>query len=231
MKTVTRSAPGWSEQETQTLFSTADLAIKEGAPIKSVFEQVARLTGRKPNSIRNYYYLKLRERTGCGRTAFVPFSDDESDMLIETILSGKAAGKSVRSIAFEMGSGDKKAMLRYQNKYRSLLRSDPERVSRVMDEMRRSGKPCADPFCSHKWRSRAISGDIFRKYGADPSALLEAFAGCLDSALSRQRAMFAELVSISDEFVSLDGMERISVLDTFVSDMRTVLDNIQKEIP
>ncbi len=54
-----------------------------------------------------------------------PLVKEELRTLVETMLLGQAEGKSVRSIAFALGKGDKKSMLRYQNKYRGLLRSNP----------------------------------------------------------------------------------------------------------
>ena len=130
---------GWSEEETNTLFAEAKTAGLEGRPIKSVFDKVALLTGRKPNSIRNYYYLKLRENEEFGRTKFVPFTDEEAHTLMRTILLEQGKGRSVRSIAMELGGGDKKAMLRYQNKYRSILRNDTVYVSKLVQEIREEG--------------------------------------------------------------------------------------------
>ena len=72
---------GWSRQEDKLLFSQAEQARNEGRPLKSVFEAVAEQTGRKPNSIRNYYYARLKEGdvegTACRSAAFVPFEQDD----------------------------------------------------------------------------------------------------------------------------------------------------------
>ena len=53
---------GWSESENKLLWETADEAQQQGLPLKAVFEQIARQTGRRPNSIRNYYYAQVRQR-------------------------------------------------------------------------------------------------------------------------------------------------------------------------
>lgn len=60
-------------------------------------------------------------------------------MLLETVLHGQAQGMSVRSITMQMGGGDKKAMLRYQNKYRSLVKNNPEAVYRCAGSVAREG--------------------------------------------------------------------------------------------
>ncbi|MEG0145957.1 MAG: hypothetical protein RR739_07815, partial [Clostridia bacterium] len=55
---------GWSEGEANLLWETADEAQQQGLPLKSVFERIARETGRRPNSIRNYYYAQVQKRVG-----------------------------------------------------------------------------------------------------------------------------------------------------------------------
>ena len=52
---------GWSDSENKLLWETADEAQQQGLPLKAVFEQIARKTGRRPNSIRNYYYAQVRQ--------------------------------------------------------------------------------------------------------------------------------------------------------------------------
>ena len=55
-------------------------------------------------------------------------------------------GISVRACVTAMGGGDRSAALRLQNKYRALLKSHPDRVRSVLEELRSEGLPCADPF-------------------------------------------------------------------------------------
>ena len=45
---------GWSAAEDKLLWETADEAQQQGLPLKAVFERIAQMTGRRPNSIRNY---------------------------------------------------------------------------------------------------------------------------------------------------------------------------------
>jgi len=125
---------GWSPEETALLFEEIDRAAAQEQPIRRAFESVAQQTGRRPNSIRNYYYTKLREEPGRGKAAFVPFGEQEQHRLVEAMLLGQAEGKSVRSIAAKLGGGEKKAMLRYQNKYRNIAAKQPERIERLMRE-------------------------------------------------------------------------------------------------
>lgn len=152
---------GWTPWETDTLFDEAKLAGAEGRPIKSVFDRVASITGRKPNSIRNYYYLKIKEEGSPLSTTFVPFPKEETEELIHDMLKGQAEGRSVRSMAMEMGGGDKKLMLRYQNKYRSTIKNNEELTRSVMERMEQNGEKYFDPYSKEKnGDSGSVTGDM-----------------------------------------------------------------------
>lgn len=59
-----------------------------------------------------------------------------------------------------MGEGDKKNMLRYQNKYRSMLRNNPDYVKGVMEEMRAAGESYIDPFAEKRRRAGRKNRDM-----------------------------------------------------------------------
>lgn len=148
---VKSSAGGWKPEEEELLFSEVEKARKSGWPLRTVFERVAAQTGRKPNSIRNYYYARIKEDESraddAGRcAAFVPFTDEEMRELLKTVLHDQAKGISVRACTLRLGNGDNKAMLRYQNKYRSLIKSNPELVREVVAQMREMDIPVFDPY-------------------------------------------------------------------------------------
>jgi len=240
---------GWSPEETDMLFQEIAAAEKSGNSIKSVFDKVAEATGRKPNSIRNYYYLKIKENTDLARTSFVPFTDDEVDQLLRTMLRLQADGRSVRGIAMEMGGGDKKAMLRYQNKYRSVVRTDPAHVRAIMAELREEGAACIDPFLRrHKPRDlSAIISELLEnlsRANIDPEPLflgllsLSQQSGDEDSRtdqlmqeLSRARRenmdlreRYGTLCAISQSFIEKNGVERIAGMNDYVCEIRRIMD-------
>ena len=138
---------GWSDEESSLLWKTADEAQERGLPLKQVFERIAEQTGRRPNSIRNYYYAQVREREGGRARAarFVPFTEEEVSTLVETVLRRKAAGQSVRSCLQELSGGNHSLMLRYQNKYRAVLRSRPEIIREALEKLKAEGIDCPQP--------------------------------------------------------------------------------------
>ena len=140
---------GWQKQEIDALRQSIEAAEQSGESLRSVFDRMSRQLGRKPNSIRNFYYAKIKEAGAfapVGASAFVPFSEEEIHTLLETVLTLQAQGLSVRSITLQLGQGDRKAMLRYQNKYRSLLKNNRPLVEQVIADLRAAGKPAYDPY-------------------------------------------------------------------------------------
>lgn len=138
---------GWSDKETQRLWDEIKQAADSGAPLRGVFERMGKELGRKPNSIRNYYYMQLRTRGGESfkRAApFKTFSREEIDALLRAVLTARGRGQSVRACVSELAGGDQSLMLRYQNKYRAILRKRPEWVAAIAEELRAQGQPCPD---------------------------------------------------------------------------------------
>ena len=194
-----RPHAGWSAAENALLFEQAARAQAEGAPLKAVFDDVARQTGRRPNSVRNYYYARVKEGDGGAyrhTPAFIPFTEAETRALLEAVLSAQAAGESVRACTLRLGEGDQSAMLRYQNKYRSLIRSKPALVRSVLSElagrsvledMAGRGVPAFDPYARgdgrragrpRKQEQRMAAADVVSRLeqveGLDVQAFLSA---------------------------------------------------------
>ena len=55
-------------------------------------------------------------------------------------------GQSVRACTLEMAHGDTRLMLRYQNKYRALLKAQPDRVQQMCAALRQQGHAVPDPY-------------------------------------------------------------------------------------
>lgn len=135
---------GWQEAETARLFSAVREASAAGEPLRSVFESLSEDLGRKPNSIRNYYYACLRQQPESTRRApaFQPFTAEETHELLRQVLMARGRGMSVRACVMALSQGSHSRMLRYQNKYRAVCRNRPELIRQVCDELRLEGLPC-----------------------------------------------------------------------------------------
>lgn len=148
---------GWQEAETARLFSAVQEATASGLPLRSVFESLSETLGRKPNSIRNYYYACLRQQPDAKKriSAFQPFTKDETHELLRQVLMARGKGISVRACVMTLSEGSHSRMLRYQNKYRTILKNKPELIAQVCQELRREGLPCPDPTPSTTCMDRA----------------------------------------------------------------------------
>lgn len=149
--TAKRAHAGWSAAEDALLFERAARAQAESRPLKAVFDDVAQKTDRRPNSVRNYYYARVKQGDSSAyrhNPAFVPFTEAETRGLLEAVLAAQATGESVRACTLRLGGGDQSAMLRYQNKYRSLIRSKPKLVREIIAEMAARGIPAFDPYAA-----------------------------------------------------------------------------------
>ena len=137
---------GWQEAETARLFTAVKEANAAGAPLRSVFEALAGDLGRKPNSIRNYYYACLRQQPGAAQRtpAFQPFTPEETHELLRQVLMARGKGISVRACVMSLSGGSHSRMLRYQNKYRTILKTRPELIAQVCEELKQEGLPCPD---------------------------------------------------------------------------------------
>lgn len=139
---------GWQKEETERLWQEVVKASEEGTPLRGVFEKMGKQLGRKPNSVRNYYYMQLRARGGDSfrrSKPFETFSPEEIRSLVKSVLVAKGRGQSVRACVMELSQGDKTKMLRLQNKYRSCLQKRPELIKSVLEELRLEGVPCEAP--------------------------------------------------------------------------------------
>ena len=150
----------WTIEQTKTLFSLAREAKEKERGLVWAFSAMSDKTGRSVNSVRNYYYSQLKmfelvpslakdlgiELVDSSRERFELFEADEIDELLESVLSGKARGVSVRQVIADMSGGDGKKALRLQNKYRSMILHHREKVNEVMRRIGASGKDYYNPY-------------------------------------------------------------------------------------
>ena len=125
----------WDNSEVKELFDVVEDYKTKNKSLKLAFAIHAQKYGRKPNSVRNYYYhevdnlksddkrlsslginLQLHEKTNV-----VYFSPEEEEELLNDIDEMVKKGVSVRKACLTLSGGDINQMLRFQNKYRNYL--------------------------------------------------------------------------------------------------------------
>ena len=237
---------GWSDKETDMLWETADEAHKAGLPLKAVFESIAEKTGRRPNSIRNYYYAQVRRKSGDNTMTarFVPFTEDEVKWLIKQVLIGRSEGMSVRACLQKLSGGDHSLTLRYQNKYRAILKSRPEYVKKIVDELNSEGVSCTQPEVNHRMRvsadeaARKMNESAYRAGDNEIVRACETIASLIDSVRKGEGFSSPALLSaVSDfirpvkNFVCLSENEQKKEMSAFVSEVKDLIGKVEAQMP
>ena len=136
---------GWNIEEIKSLI----LAVKENTNknLLKVFEEYAKNTNRNTFSVRNFYY-RLIEETNVNKDVSNilekngllkllktnHFSESETEKLLYALL--KDEGISVRRACRKLAKNDEKLSIRMQNKYRNALKTQPELVSKILEDLR-----------------------------------------------------------------------------------------------
>lgn len=234
---------GWSEKETNLLWETADEAQQQGLPLKTVFDRIAAQTGRRPNSIRNYYYAQVRQREGEHEhpARFVPFREDEVKWLLEMVLRDRAEGRSVRSCLQRLADGDHSLMLRYQNKYRAVIKSRPELVQEIVEELNREGVKCTLPEVNHRTRITVgeaadhMTGSVAWSRDAELVRAVETLASFLSgqrpTAEDEMVRAATRLVEPIKEFVAKPLAEQENGIEAFCETMRERIGALEACLP
>lgn len=233
---------GWSDTEEKLLWETAEEAQSKGLPLKAVFEHIADRTGRKPNSIRNYYYQQVRARDENHPHAarFVPFTQEEVDHLMREVLTAVGQGQSVRSCLSRISGGDHSLMLRYQNKYRSVIKSRPEYVQLIVDQLQAEGVPCSAPSVNHRNRadlgeaSNALTLAARRTGDAELVRACETFRRLMEGSapdLSALTQAAQQLIQPVKEFVARPAEEQHATLNAFVQTLTERIGVFEAALP
>lgn len=227
MENIARTGRGgWQEAEISKLREAVYNAGGNGEPLRGVFEQIGHSLGRKPNSVRNFYYacLKREDADRVPHAApFQTFTPDEVRSLVREVLVARSKGISVRACVQNMAGGDRKLMLRYQNKYRSVLKTRPEMVCEIMEEIAGNGEPVFDPYAAQMMQAKPLHEKISSTiHNTGDPALLSLLRG-LDTLLSRVGMMepaplkeaCEPMVQCVKEFLGLTAKQREKELDAF----------------
>lgn len=148
-------AKGWDIKEIEYLEKEIENCINENMPLSTAFKKTSEFTKRNPNSIRNFYYTYLRKQMIGNdndkikrreKMDFDAFTDGEIHHLVKYIIMGTSSGKSIRQCANEMADGNTKLILRYQNKYRSIIKRHQDVIDKILDELSDEGFEYVSPY-------------------------------------------------------------------------------------
>lgn len=124
----------WNNKEVKSLFDEVEACKQSQQALKMAFVSHAKKYGRKPNSVRNYYYHEvdnlLQDHARCeslgidigkhAKVHFDNFNKEEEEKLFEKIEDMTKQGVSVRSACLKLSCGDLTEMTRLQNKYQNM---------------------------------------------------------------------------------------------------------------
>ena len=129
---------GYAKSEAEELVRYISEGRRAGKTLTSLFAGYGREHGRAGGSVRNYYYKLLKTGTEDARAVLAgrqlsaaeghPFTEEEKGEMLRLILTERKKGVSVRRAISNVCGGDAKKMLRYQNKFRNMLKKQPEEV-------------------------------------------------------------------------------------------------------
>ena len=136
---------GYARAEAEALVGYIAAGRKEGKTLTELFARYGKEHGRAGGSVRNYYYRLLRTEDSAAKRLLEgtqlraervrPFSPAEKEEMLRLILIERGKGNSVRRAIANVCGGDEKKMLRYQNKYRNMLKKQPEEVRAVAQKL------------------------------------------------------------------------------------------------
>ncbi len=138
----------FNQTVTKELIKKAISAKEKGESLSKVFLDIAVGYGYSTGSVRNHYYKvvkntpksdSLYQKLGLVdrlKPIFIEeFTRAEEKDLLYQIIKGVASGKSVRKTVYELSSGNEKLALRYQNKFRNLVKTNSPLLTEVTEKV------------------------------------------------------------------------------------------------
>lgn len=143
----------WKDEEVIKLFNFIEQGRLENICLTTLFSRYAKSTNRMANSVRNYYYAELNEltkdekrqkRLGIDLSVHTKceqqeFSQQETKQLMLDILKQTAKGISVRKACLNLADGDISKMVRFQNKFRTVVLKNKDLYEQCLQELNQKG--------------------------------------------------------------------------------------------
>ena len=205
---------GYTKEEAKKLVEYIWTGKKAGKTLTALFKSYGDEHGRARGSVRNYYYTLMRNAQSDERVMKLldgkdlavekirEFTEEETHEALKSILAEKSKGVSVRRAILNIAGEDQKKMLRLQNKYRNVLKKQPEKILQAEKELgiktsRCSALPAANRAAKHAAEPRGnktADGDaapcgefLKRRLEREINSLYERIAGALREENQRLR--------------------------------------------
>lgn len=219
---------GYKEEDVRGLAEI--LRNREGGTLSEIFAEYSEKTGKARGTVRNLYYAmaKLSERDAefCdeyfeGKPLAVEkikaFGKQEEKELVKKVVAGRACGRSVRRIITEISGGDAKTALRFQNKFRAIVRNNPQLIEETTEELKKAGVIKERAFRTVGAAEKSFGRDEqIKKLKAEINGLMERVAARerRENAYLREKLAALEIENLRLKNV-LYGGEKNSAADFF----------------
>ena len=138
---------GYKEKDVIGL--TEFLQKRKGGTLTKAFSEYSKISGKSQGTVRNLYYAMAKkskqDKEFCNQylsgkslsvSTALAFSEQEEFQLMQDILRQKINGKSVRSAILSLAGEDNRLALRYQNKYRNVVKNKPEMIKNILKSLK-----------------------------------------------------------------------------------------------
>ena len=170
-----------------------------------------------------------------------PGTEEEIHDLLRHVLAAKGQGQSVRASVMDLSHGDKTLMLRYQNKYRAVIKSRPDYVQDIVEKLKSQGVECETPQVNHRARADLQQSGEALVSEARRTGDGELARACdvLTQYLQGRRAVPAddgvaeaarELIGPIKEFVALDTGARMEAAEAFCDDIARRIGTLEAKL-
>lgn len=163
---------GWQIEDARSLLKF--IFDNKNLTLTKAFSIWANNNARQTYSVRNYYYklinclrnnknmykiLKISEKTIKFSVLSKHFSKEQSVWLLENILPNNPK-MSVRAKCHILAKGNISEMIRYQNKYRNLIKEQTELVEMVLQKLNAKNIETRNPFKGIKEKAKILNMPI-----------------------------------------------------------------------
>ena len=200
---------GYSQKSVEKLAAF----VKQNKDMKKVdiFKAFAKKYKKKSGSVRNMYYALARQGEDLFSAKKVALFDREKeDEILTHVLIENRKGKSVRNALLSLAKGDYKLYLRYQNKYRVILKNDKKRLENLTLLLKESGKIKEDFWATNEVKKR-VKPFVFDRLSKEVDSLIERYnleSISKDKELTKSAVTFYKKVKgLEKEINDKNGME------------------------